>query len=118
MAKTHTTRVSRASALGDRLPVGQSCLVVIYGPGLGRRYELGDGEITIGREVGSTIQVDLDNVSRKHAKLFWRDGKVCVKDLGSTNGTFLNEDEIDRTEVPLRSGDLLKIGGSISTSFN
>jgi len=111
--KTHTTRVSRVSAIGDRVPVGQSCLVVIYGPGLGRRCELGLGEITIGREVGSTIQVDLDNVSRKHAKLFWRDGKVCVKDLGSTNGTFLNEDEIDRTEVPLRSGDLLKIGGSI-----
>jgi len=114
LAKTHTTRVSRVSAIGDRVPAGQSCLVVIYGPHLGRRYELGDGEITIGREVGSTIQVDLDNVSRRHAKLMWRDGKVHVKDLGSTNGTYLNDDEItERTEVPLRSGDLLKIGGSI-----
>jgi two-component system, cell cycle response regulator len=114
MAKTHTTRVSRASALGDRIPVGQSCLVVIYGPGLGRRYELGDGEITIGREVGSTIHVDLDNVSRRHAKLLWRDGKICIKDLGSTNGTYLNDEEIDRrSEVPLRSGDLVKVGSGI-----
>ena len=114
MPKTHTTRVSRASGLGDRIPVGQSCLVVIYGPGLGRRYELGDGEFTIGREVGSTIHVDLDNVSRRHAKLLWRDGKVCIKDLGSTNGTYLNNEEIGRrAEVPLRSGDLLKIGSGI-----
>jgi diguanylate cyclase (GGDEF)-like protein len=113
LPKTHTTRVSRVSAIGDRLPVGQSCLVVIYGPGLGRRYELGTTEVTIGREVGSTIHVDLDNVSRKHAKLFWRDGKVCIKDMKSTNGTFLNDEELDSVEVPLRSGDLIKIGGSI-----
>jgi diguanylate cyclase (GGDEF)-like protein len=44
----------------------------------------------------------------------WKEGKVCIKDLGSTNGTYLNDEEIDRrTEVPLRSGDLLKIGSGI-----
>jgi two-component system cell cycle response regulator len=106
------TRVTRVRSPEKRFPAGQSCLVVIYGPRLGHRYELPEGEATIGRDVGSDIQVDLDNVSRRHARLARRDGKVFVSDLGSTNGTFVNDGEVE-LEVELRSGDLVKIGGSI-----
>lgn len=106
------TRVTKVGALEGKLPVGESCLVCIYGPGLGHRFELKDGEITIGRDVVNDIQVDLDNVSRRHAKVSRREGKVYVSDLGSTNGTFVNDKEV-RQAAELRSGDLVKTGGSI-----
>ncbi|MHB1843889.1 MAG: diguanylate cyclase [Deltaproteobacteria bacterium] len=113
MSGGQETRVTKVSALEQQLlGAGSSCLVVIYGPDLGHRYELTDPEFTIGRDIGNQITVDLDNISRRHARLTQRDGKVFLADLGSTNGTFLNDEEI-RGEVPLRSGDLVKIGGAI-----
>lgn len=106
------TRVTKVSSLAGKLPVGQSCLVTIYGPGLGHRCELQEGDTVIGRDVGCDIPVDLDNISRRHAKVTRRDGKAFVSDLGSTNGTFVNDREVKKEEE-LRSGDLVKIGGSI-----
>ncbi|HUB05797.1 MAG TPA: GGDEF domain-containing protein [Myxococcales bacterium] len=106
------TRVTKVSTIGTKFEGGQSCLVVIYGPDLGHRYELANGELTIGRDIGNNITVDLDNVSRRHARLLQREEKVYVQDLGSTNGTFLNDEEV-KGEVPLRSGDLVKVGGAI-----
>ncbi|EAU69485.1 ggdef family protein [Stigmatella aurantiaca DW4/3-1] len=56
--------------------------------------------------------MDLDNVSRRHARILVRQGRMFVEDLGSTNGTYLNDQEV-RQAQPLRSGDLIKVGGSI-----
>jgi len=115
MAKRHeqqTTRVTKISSLDGKFQASQSCLVVIYGPELGRRFELTEGEITVGRDMGNDIRVDLDNVSRRHASLSRKAGKAFVNDLGSTNGTFVNDSEV-RQETELRSGDLIKIGGTI-----
>lgn len=107
------TRVTKISKLQDRLSVGgESCLVEIHGPSLGKKYVLDEEEFTIGRDVKNNIVVDLDNVSRRHAKIVCRDGKYFVADLGSTNGTYLNDDEV-REETPLRSGDYVKVGGTI-----
>jgi two-component system cell cycle response regulator len=107
-----TTRVTKINSLAGKFQASQSCLVVIYGPELGRRFELNEGEIVIGRDVGSDIRVDLDNVSRRHARLSRRSGKAFVNDLGSTNGTFVNDSEVLQ-ETELRTGDLVKIGGTI-----
>jgi two-component system, cell cycle response regulator len=115
MAKRHesqTTRVTKISSLAGKFPASQSCLVVIYGPELGRRFELHEGEMTIGRDAGCDIRVDLDNVSRRHARISRKVGKAFVSDLGSTNGTFVNDSEVQQ-ETELRSGDLIKIGGTI-----
>jgi two-component system cell cycle response regulator len=107
------TRVTKISKLHDRLnPGGESCLVEIHGPQLGRKYILEEEEFTIGRDVKNNIVVDLDNVSRRHAKIVTRSGKSFVCDLGSTNGTYLNDQEVTE-ETPLRSGDFVKVGGSI-----
>jgi diguanylate cyclase (GGDEF)-like protein len=107
------TRVTKISKLHDRLnPGGESCLVEIHGPQLGRKYILEEEEFTIGRDVKNNIVVDLDNVSRRHAKIVTRNGKSFVCDLGSTNGTYLNDQEVTE-ETPLRSGDFVKVGGSI-----
>lgn len=107
------TRVTKISKLNDKIAVDtQSCLVEIHGPELGRKYVLEEEEFTIGRDVKNNIVVDLDNVSRRHAKITTRGGKSYVMDLGSTNGTYLNDGEV-LEEMPLRSGDYVKVGGSI-----
>ena len=107
------TRVTKISKIQDRILVsGESCLVEIHGPQLGKKYILDEEEFTIGRDVKNNIVVDLDNVSRRHAKITLRQGKCFVQDLGSTNGTYLNDQEV-LEETPLRSGDFVKVGGSI-----
>ncbi|MEW5743106.1 MAG: GGDEF domain-containing protein [Myxococcota bacterium] len=108
------TRVTKISKLKDRIEVNtESCLVVIYGPDLGKKYVLtGDDEFTLGRDDKNFIIIDLDNVSRRHACVRLKDGKYFVQDLGSTNGTYLNDEEI-RDLQPLRTGDLVKVGGAI-----
>lgn len=88
------------------------CLVQISGPELGKKYALDGGELTIGRDDGNHIVVDLDNVSRRHARVCTEGGRAFVEDLGSTNGTYLNDDEVVEP-TPLRSGDLVRVGGSI-----
>jgi len=110
--KTQVTRV------GPRLDLpagaGESCLVVIYGPGLGRRIPLLAAETVVGRDPACNLVVELENVSRRHCALRVRDGGVSVADLGSTNGTWVNEQEVRRPEErQLCSGDLIKVGGCI-----
>ena len=91
--------------------VGQSCLVVFYGQTLGRRYFLDKPEQIIGRSDTANIQVDQDSVSRSHAKLTTAENKSYITDMGSTNGTFVNNLRVDHTE--LRDGDLLRVGQTI-----
>lgn len=107
------TRVTKISNLKEHLAHhGESCLVQIHGPELGKKYVLSEAELSLGREEGNTIVIDLDNVSRRHAVVSCKDGKYFIKDQNSTNGTYLNDEEI-RDIQPLRSGDLVKVGGAI-----
>jgi diguanylate cyclase (GGDEF)-like protein len=92
----------------------QACLVLIYPAGaeLGKRYELaGSSETVIGRGGDCDIQVDRDSVSRRHAKVERAGAGWSVHDLGSTNGSYVNDAQI--TQYTLRDGDLLKIGNAI-----
>ncbi|WNG55605.1 GGDEF domain-containing protein [Archangium gephyra] len=108
------TRVTKISSIKElATPVeAECCIVQIHGPELGKKYALQEVEFTIGREEGNHIVVDLDNVSRRHAMIIRKQGRMLVKDLGSTNGTYLNDQEVTQ-ETALRSGDLIKVGGSI-----
>ncbi|MBU8894252.1 GGDEF domain-containing protein [Corallococcus sp. H22C18031201] len=106
------TRVTKISSLGVPSERTDSCLVQIHGPELGKKYVLEDAEFTIGRDQQNNIVVELDNVSRRHARILGRGGRMFVEDLGSTNGTYLNDQEVLQAH-PLRSGDLIKVGGSI-----
>ncbi|MCY1075403.1 GGDEF domain-containing protein [Archangium lansingense] len=108
------TRVTKISSIKElATPVDEECCIVqIHGPELGKKYALQETEFTIGREEGNHIVVDLDNVSRRHAMIIRKQGRMFVKDLASTNGTYLNDQEVTQ-ETPLRSGDLIKVGGSI-----
>ncbi|MEK6372631.1 MAG: GGDEF domain-containing protein [Acidobacteriota bacterium] len=97
-----------------RAPAGEApaCVVAIYGGELGRRFKLASREITVGRDDDNAIRVALDTISRRHARLFPHDGAHWVEDLGSTNGTFVNEEEIAQPTV-LRNGDLIRCGGAV-----
>lgn len=65
-------------------------------------------EITIGRQPGNSIVLDAPDVSRRHAKITMINGKSVLEDLGSRNGTYVNETLVQRSE--LREGDLIRIG--------
>lgn len=71
----------------------------------GKMYLI-DGTKIVGRDPGCDIVVAGSHVSRRHAELSMRGGKLWVKDLGSSNGTFLNGRRTE--EVALKNGDELK----------
>jgi diguanylate cyclase (GGDEF)-like protein len=85
--------------------------VVIYGVDLGRKYCLDQPTIIIGRSSKCEIQVDQESVSRNHAKLVSMGESYVVRDLGSTNGTYVNDETI--SDYSLRDGDFIKIGRTI-----
>lgn len=72
--------------------------------------------IIIGRDLEADIHLDAPTVSRNHAALQKLDGRTVLKDLNSTNGTFVNGQRIQTAE--LRDGDLIEIGNFILTFAN
>ncbi|MCC7071343.1 MAG: GGDEF domain-containing protein [Deltaproteobacteria bacterium] len=105
------TVVTVISKIGDRKPKADACLVVIYGQSIGHKHLLKPGEILIGRSSQAQIQIDHESVSRRHARIVLSDNGVVLSDLGSTNGTYVNDEAI--TERALGNGDLLKVGRTI-----
>ena len=89
-----------------------ACVLQIYGGTLGRRYEFDGRDFVVGRDPDNDISVDLTTVSRRHARLFGKDGEAWVEDLGSTNGTLVNDEPIDGPRQ-LHNGDQLRFGSSI-----
>lgn len=106
--KTVVTVISRIS---EKPAAKEACLVVIYGTDLGKKYNLEQETILLGRSSKSDIQVDQESVSRNHAKIINTGKTIILRDLGSTNGTFVNDEAID--EYVLRDGDFVKIGRTI-----
>ncbi|HEV7865851.1 MAG TPA: FHA domain-containing protein [Acidimicrobiia bacterium] len=81
-------------------------------PDTSQIFPLGE-EVTIGRAPGCSVPLADDTyVSQLHARIYVRDGKPFVEDLGSTNGTFLNRDRLSKT-MPLHRGDKLQIGQTV-----
>ena len=84
-------------------------LIVRDGPLRGRRFEAESGEVTIGRESTDILIEGDGEVSRNHAVVRASDDGVEVEDLGSTNGTFVNERRISEP-TRLSTGDILRVG--------
>jgi pSer/pThr/pTyr-binding forkhead associated (FHA) protein len=78
----------------------------------GTSVRLGEAPVTLGRSHDSTIVLDDDYVSTRHARVYPRDGQWLVEDLGSTNGTYL-----DRTKVngptPVQIGVPIRVGKTV-----
>ena len=72
-----------------------------------QRLLLQKEQLDIGRDPGADIVLSDPNVSSRHARLFVRDGKVIIRDLGSTNGTTINGRPLQRPML-LRAVDLVR----------
>lgn len=92
----------------------EACLVHIYptGPSMGCRYPLGDRQLMLGRGDDCDIRIQDNSVSRRHAKIEASADGYYVNDLGSTNGTFVNDRQLDGS-WHLQDGDYLRVGNCI-----
>ena len=86
-----------------------SKLVVIEGPLNGTVVPLGNVQITIGRAPDSTLIIDDDYASSRHARIYPSEGAWVVEDLGSTNGTWIDRTRITSPTV-LPVGAPLRVG--------
>jgi hypothetical protein len=106
----HAAVPPRAAAVGrKRGQKGPRTLVVTAGPLTGTKITLGDQPILIGRADDSTLVLTDDFASSRHARLTNRGGQWYVEDLGSTNGTYLDQ---QRVQGPLliNPGQPIRIG--------
>jgi pSer/pThr/pTyr-binding forkhead associated (FHA) protein len=84
---------------------------LIFSDGLERPL---NGDVSIGRDPENDLVLITKTVSRRHARLVQREGRWFVEDLGSFNGTLLNDSRIQAgTPVPLRHADRLKLGSQV-----
>jgi len=90
-----------------------SSLFIIQGRNKGARYDLAihDGAISIGREAGNFVQLDDNEVSRRHAEIRRVGDQFILGDLKSSNGTYVNSQRVERRE--LAPGDQIQMGRSV-----
>jgi pSer/pThr/pTyr-binding forkhead associated (FHA) protein len=99
----------------SELEPGQALLVVQRGPNAGSKFLVDKDATTAGRHPESDIFLDDVTVSRRHAEFRRVDDRFYVHDVGSLNGTYVNRQRVEETE--LASGDELQIGKFKLTFF-
>ena len=99
-----------APAFGEAARGTDSWLVAERGGGLreGERFDL-IGGLSIGRSQEADVQIEDRYASGVHARIFSRDGRTYIEDMGSTNGTLLNDASL-YGEAELIDGDVVRIG--------
>jgi pSer/pThr/pTyr-binding forkhead associated (FHA) protein len=90
------------------LPTEIGVLIVRAGAQAGSRFTLDEQVTRLGRHPDSEISLDDITVSRRHAEIQRTDDGYIASDAGSLNGTYVNQERIDR--MLLRHGDELQIG--------
>src|SRR5262250_2221634 len=83
-------------------------LVLLSAGMTGRMHELKGDKTTIGRVEDNTFPIVEASISSHHCEILLKGSDVVVKDLNSTNGTFINGEKI--TESPLKPGQVLRLG--------
>jgi two-component system, cell cycle response regulator len=82
----------------------------------GQVTSLAGPEIRIGRHPDNAVVVDDEGMSRVHARVFYEDGRYVAEDLGSSNGTYLNGERIDK--IALYDGAVLQLGPRVCFRFS
>ena len=102
-----------------------ACLVVIRGDQLGARINLGDDPVVIGRTSDADFQIESSSVSRRHCRIYRTHSGYRIEDLGSTNGTVVNQQTV--AAIELKDGDHINISqtllkfiaaGSVEASYH
>jgi FHA domain len=86
-------------------------LLVQEGRGTGRTFYVASSGSVVGRDQGSDVAIDDPSVSSRHARIGKFDGRAQIIDLGSTNGTYVNDSFVDRSF--LYDGDRVRIGDTV-----
>jgi diguanylate cyclase (GGDEF)-like protein len=91
-------------------PEPERCSLVVYSGGdTGRRLLLEPGRHSLGRSAAASLQIDGPGMSRLHAELTVHGGRVSLRDLGSANGSFVQDRRVVGSCL-LEDGDLLRLG--------
>lgn len=98
-------RVARKDGTGKNMAV----LTVINDRGYTEQYQLRGRECVVGRQADTDLRLDARDVSRRHARILTEDERFFVEDLGSSNGTFLNNTRVSGRQ-PLQEQDRIQIG--------
>ena len=84
-------------------------LIILSEAQMGRSHELTMEKTTIGRVEDNSFQIPEASVSSHHAEVVLRPNDILVRDLNSTNGTFINGQQVTG-EAPLKPGQILRLG--------
>jgi pSer/pThr/pTyr-binding forkhead associated (FHA) protein len=83
-------------------------LEIVEGEQAGRQTQL-DGAVEIGRDTSTTLALNDEQASRRHARVSAQGDVAIVEDLGSTNGTYVNGQPVEGPRV-IRPGDKIRVG--------
>jgi len=84
-------------------------LVVRQGPQIGLQFSITAGRVILGREETCDIILQDAEVSRRHCQISWEGNAYVIRDIGSTNGTFVNGSQVTLPRV-LTNGDAVGLG--------
>ena len=113
MGSSETTTI-RLSDTTSAAPVA-SFWLVWSGLGAAPPIQLGRDTLLLGRGADAPGRLDFPGVSRQHAELFRQGPLYGVRDLGSTNGTYLNGERIK--SAALSEGDVLRVGDAVAVAM-
>jgi hypothetical protein len=112
--RTQWRELTRARPVRAGASAHEAALLYVVQPGRtglqsGDPFEL-EPSTTIGRTDSNHVVLNEETVSSRHAVVEFHDGRWWIRDLGSTNGTLLNNELIDGQDQ-LKPGDLIQVGG-------
>ena len=87
-------------------------LIRVTKNGKSTRVPLSHERTLVGRQDDCHIRVPVAGISRKHCEIVIADGSIVINDLGSSNGTYVNQERISGAQ-PLSAGDLISFGGLV-----
>ena len=108
-AQAEPVRVERAEPEGAPAARVRVFLRAEEGPVQGAAWEVDEAGATLGRAPDNSVHIPDDGLSRRHARIECQHGAYWLSDLGSTNGTFVNQVRLTAPHA-LRSGDVIRLG--------
>ena len=90
----------------------QDYLIIKTGPRAGEKINFSELPITIGRENTVEVQIDIESISRKHVRISRIDDGYQIEDLGSKNGTYVNDERLQNPRL-LVNGDQIALGPDV-----
>src|SRR3954471_114340 len=86
-------------------------LFVVEGPDAGRSFSL-TAQSVIGRDSTAAVHLTDEEVSRRHAIISLGEGRITVEDLGSSNGTYVDDQKVDG-EAEMQAGAKMRVGQTV-----